>query len=379
MTVSCSICTNVLKNNNSLRTHMSKYHPQRKSVDEAGKCREKEELILPVIEPVNCPQKDEIQNQTGKEMASNIYSSTCPSRMNVESQKASGAPDDGRYYIPKRKSRKLKNNVRENPFPRQRFQKSKTKISPIIRTCFPENSDVTDRLTSLKIDWKRFTAKSSQPLFNFNLLTSYGVRNLMIKKMGSNSALLVKLTEKQGLLVEAVLSLQSLCEVGKLLNENVDMVLEIITEINGRFESYVSLLNDTYNKISVLINTGFDCKLLKLTCFPKAGDISSIPLTSKVKLEVTRNGQFWRLITIAPSNFQDCTKCRAPLSNAYEALNCKGCLNPEHELAKGTASIVDIELKDYTYGNGLKNTLSLDEITYFTVIFSNGFYYKLID
>ena len=179
-------------------------------------------------------------------MSSNTYSSTCPSRMNMTPQKSSGASDAGRYYSPKRKSRR-KNNVRKNPFPRQRFQKSKTKIAPntMTRTCFPENSDVTNLLTSLKIDLKKFTSKCSQPL---NLLSSYGVRNLLIKKMDTDSDLLGKLTEKQVLLVEAVLSLRSLCEVCKLLNENIDMVLEIITEINGRFELDEVMWNCDYRQ-----------------------------------------------------------------------------------------------------------------------------------
>ena len=42
----------------------------------------------------------------------------------------------------------------------------------------------------------------------------------------------VNLTEKQHLLVKAVLSSQSLVEVGKLLNENIDTVLQIIIYAN---------------------------------------------------------------------------------------------------------------------------------------------------
>ena len=207
MSVSCSICNRQLKNKHSMSNHICKFHPMRESDGDLTMKDLKEELLSDtgIMEPPKCQadtiNEDRLGDETNiadcnkNEMQiedkthNNTYSSTCPSRMkdlvaNVD-----------RLYIPKRRSKKGKH--RTEPFPRQRNAKT--------ITSFSENASLLTS-GSLKSDLKNITSKSSQSLC---LLTSYGIRNLLFKKI-DDDVVPGNLTEKQQLLVKAALSLTSL-------------------------------------------------------------------------------------------------------------------------------------------------------------------------
>ena len=204
MSVSCLLCNRQLKNKASLAAHKSRYH--RNTRAEMSSENHPEFQTDTVNEHGLGDRKDELQTEETP-----TYSSTCTSRMkdlvaNVD-----------RLYIPKRRSKKGKH--RTEPFPRQRNAKT--------ITSFSENASLLTS-GSLKSDLKNITSKSSQSLC---LLTSYGIRNLLFKKM-DDDVVPGNLTEKQQLLVKAALSLTSLNELAKLLNENIDTVLQIIIYAN---------------------------------------------------------------------------------------------------------------------------------------------------
>ena len=175
MSISCLICNRKFKNKHSLAAHKSNFH------------RDVTRVEIPsgnVECQVDTDQKDELQTEEPS-----TYSSACPFRMNDLS--VSSSSNVHRPYISKKRK---------------------------------HNDVFSDDKTS---SFQQITPKP-QPL---NLLTSYGIRNLLVKKM-ENDSRLEKLTENQQYLVEDVLSLRSMGEVAKILNENIGMVLEIITDTN---------------------------------------------------------------------------------------------------------------------------------------------------
>lgn len=219
---------------------MCKFHPMRESDGDLTMKDLKEELLSDtgIMEPPKCQADTINEDRLGDETNiadcnknelqiedkthNNTYSSTCPSRMK-DMMASSSTTKVAPPYIPKRRSRKRKNNVRTNPFRRPRFQPK------VERSC--ENRDDVDLLTSIKIDLRNYITKPSQPL---NLLSSYGIRHLLFKKMeDKTNSLRGKLTGKQLLLVDAAMSLQSLDEVCRLLNENIDMLFLIIAYVNS--------------------------------------------------------------------------------------------------------------------------------------------------
>lgn len=110
--------------------------------------------------------------------------------------------------------------------------------------------------------------------------------------------------------------------------------------------------------------------------YPQAGDLTKISVNSKVKFELSRNGTYWGLLSITPTDFMECKKCRISFSNTYETLDCRGCTKERHELVKGMGTIIDYEVKDYVYSTGLKLTINLHNDVYYAVIFPHGIYYN---
>ena len=209
MSISCLFCNRQFKNKASLTAHKSRYH------------RKREETITE-ISSENHPkfQTDTVEDGLGDQMNIVDRKDEMQTEEPASTYSATRMKDlvsnVDRLYIPKRRSRKLK--IRTEPFPSRRNAKT--------ITSFSENASL---LTSLKSDLQNISSKSSQPM---SLLTCFGIRNLLFKKMEADILPGINLTEKQQLLVKAVLSSQSLVEVGKLLNENIDTVLQIIIYAN---------------------------------------------------------------------------------------------------------------------------------------------------
>ena len=248
MPVSCLICSNQLKNKNSLRTHISKYHPKRKTFDVTVQCGKEKELVANEnVNHLKCQtdtnefvqQQWDVLNKDLQDIeegsSKQAYSSICPSMM-ASVKVSSMSNDDSVQKNVKRNSRKRKHIdihkklTLKNPVPPPRFQQ-KVKQS-LLWDNFYENSDALDYCTSIKSDLQNYKSRSFQPL---SPLTSFGIRHLLFKKIEDDRAhLLTKLTGNQIIFVDAVLSLKRLDEVCRLLNGNLDRLLEIIdVMING--------------------------------------------------------------------------------------------------------------------------------------------------
>ena len=131
-----------------------------------------------------------------------------------------------------------------------------------------------------------------------------------------------------------------------------------------------------YRKLTIKLQNGFDTMLMHVNFFIDGDFDFKIPAGTKVKLEVQRNGKFWKLISIVRTQFMDCMICKYPYSNAYEALNCDGCLNPRKVVVKDNAEIVGHEIRGYKFGPGLNLSLLINGETLTTVIFKNGLFYN---
>ena len=200
MSVSCFICDNRFKNKNSLAAHISKYH-----------AKQEDSVKEPRTQTATSDEGDRCY----------IYSSTCPAKMldpqNANARLTVGVDKPNQPHI----SKNLKRNRRKRNYKRIQHKK----FAGFER-------DDRDLLTSIKIDLQNYISKSPQPL---GLLTSFGIRRLFFKRIGNGSEADGRhenFTNKQSLFVNAVLSLPSLDDVQKLLNENMDMLMQIIVDSN---------------------------------------------------------------------------------------------------------------------------------------------------
>ena len=126
--------------------------------------------------------------------------------------------------------------------------------------------------------------------------------------------------------------------------------------------------NDTnYNNIVQQTFTGFQFQSIRVVLFENIADVKLFSLGDKVTLELEKCGSFWNLIGIQKASFTDCSICKAPHLNLYDAMNCKGCNNIVKNRVTGLAEIVDLETREYISGPGLKVTLKVDEKTYYFV------------
>ena len=240
MTLLCSICNNRMKNKHSLSTHVWRYHPKNSHFDASDstslsvkklQLSENQDITKSDVNfktdstkenqlqasKVDVDQKDKYGLQDKENNKSFNYVPTCPSMM--KDLKFSDVKVKERS---KSKSRKRKQDdmLISNEY-------TMTDPIPPPRTKFSENSDVLSHLSSIKSDLQNYISKSSRPL---NLLTCFGIRQLLFKKICEyREDLLGKFTGEQLLLVDAVLSFKSLEDVCKLLNNNIDILLKIIT------------------------------------------------------------------------------------------------------------------------------------------------------
>lgn len=140
----------------------------------------------------------------------------------------------------------------------------------------------------------------------------------------------------------------------------------ILTAANG----------SSYCKLVVKHHTGYDMSLIRVNCFLDSSKLDQFVVGDKVRLELKKQNKFYRIISITASDFFDCVICKAPITNAHEAINCEGCMKDPKTLLTGQAELLESELNNYEKSKGLKLTLLNDDKKYYTVVFQNQLYFK---
>lgn len=110
--------------------------------------------------------------------------------------------------------------------------------------------------------------------------------------------------------------------------------------------------------------------------FKKHIEVISLPLNSKVQLEVKRRGNLYNLKSCLASDFLECLNCDAPV--ASNDAQCSGCNNEKKRNLRFKGKILSNDSADYDYGSGQKMTMQVGERVYKSVIFSSSPFFSLV-
>lgn len=129
-----------------------------------------------------------------------------------------------------------------------------------------------------------------------------------------------------------------------------------------------------FRTLRIQINVGFDYKTLTFNAFENrpSHNLEGIDVSenNKVSVQVRERKPYFNLVKITTCEFEDCYRCEGPVVGLQLGPKCcLGCYSVERPRVYFDASVTEIELRDYEYGEGtllkFKTDMGEDFVTVF--------------